>query len=120
MNRVSMVLAIGSVTAPLIGGGLAIFSISFAYSIVAVLLLILLFGADLGLAQTAIDVKIVQIAPSESRGGVLSIHNTMKYIGQSLSPIVLGIVQNLFFKYLTRWHFSLKINLELSFNYLQE
>ncbi len=72
--------------------GLAIFSISFAYSIVTVLLLILLFGAGFGLAQTAIDAQIVLIAPSESKGGVLSIHNTMKYIGQCLSPIVLGIV----------------------------
>ncbi len=72
--------------------GLAIFSISFAYSIVAVFLLILLFGAGFGLAQTAIDAQIVQIAPSESKGGVLCIHNTMKYIGQCLSPIVLGMV----------------------------
>ncbi|HIH95364.1 TPA: MFS transporter [Methanosarcina acetivorans] len=72
--------------------GLAIFSISFAYSIVTVLLLILLFGAGFGLSQTAIDAQIVQIAPSESKGGVLSIHNTMKYIGQSLSPILLGVV----------------------------
>ncbi|WP_440945282.1 MFS transporter [Methanosarcina sp. T3] len=72
--------------------GLAIFSISFAYSIVTVLLLILLFGAGFGLAQTAIDAQIVRIAPSESKGGVLSIHNTMKYIGQSLSPMVLGMV----------------------------
>jgi len=72
--------------------GLAIFSISFAYSIAAIILLILLFGAGFGLAQTAIDAQIIQIAPSESKGGVLSIHNTMKYIGQSLSPIILGIV----------------------------
>lgn len=72
--------------------GLAIFSISFAHSIVAVILLILLFGAGFGLAQTAIDAQIVQIAPSESKGGVLSIHNAMKYFGQSISPIVLGIV----------------------------
>ncbi|MCO5382694.1 MAG: MFS transporter [Methanosarcina barkeri] len=72
--------------------GLAIFSVSFAYSIFTVLLLMLLFGAGFGLAQTAIDAQIVQIAPSESKGGVLSIHNTMKYIGQTLSPIVLGIV----------------------------
>lgn len=72
--------------------GLAIFSVSFAYSIFTVLLLMLLFGAGFGLAQTAIDAQIVQIAPSESKGGVLSIHNTMKYVGQSLSPIVLGIV----------------------------
>ena len=52
----------------------------------------LLFGAGFGLAQTAIDAQIVQIAPSESKGGVLSIHNTMKYVGKCLSPIVLGIV----------------------------
>lgn len=72
--------------------GLAIFSISFVYSIAAVLLLILLFGAGFGLAQTAIDAQIIQVAPSGSKGGVLSIHNTMKYIGQCLAPIVLGIV----------------------------
>ncbi|WP_239451039.1 MFS transporter [Methanosarcina horonobensis] len=76
--------------------GLAIFSISFAHSIVAVLLLILLFGAGFGLAQTTIDAQIVKIAPSESKGGVLSIHNTMKYIGQSLSPLVFGIVLSYF------------------------
>ncbi|MDY0387302.1 MAG: MFS transporter [Methanolobus sp.] len=72
--------------------GLAILSISFASSIVIVLLLMLLFGAGYGLAQTTIDAQIIQISPSESRGGVLSIHNTMKYTGQSLSPIVFGIV----------------------------
>ncbi len=72
--------------------GLAILSISFASSIVIVILLMLLFGAGYGLAQTTIDAQIIQISPSESRGGVLSIHNTMKYIGQSLSPMVFGIV----------------------------
>ncbi|MEL4304634.1 MFS transporter [Methanococcoides sp. LMO-2] len=72
--------------------GLAIISISFAHSIATVLVLLLLFGAGFGLAQTANDAQIIQISPSESRGGVLSIHNTMKYVGQSLSPIVLGIV----------------------------
>ncbi|WP_406670906.1 MFS transporter [Methanolobus sp. ZRKC4] len=72
--------------------GLAILSISFANSIVIVLLLMLLFGAGYGLAQTTIDAQIIQISSSESRGGVLSIHNTMKYTGQSLSPIVFGIV----------------------------
>jgi len=72
--------------------GLAILSISFANSIVVVLLLMLVFGAGYGLAQTTIDARIIRISPSEARGGVLSIHNTMKYSGQSLSPIVLGIV----------------------------
>jgi MFS transporter, ACDE family, multidrug resistance protein len=72
--------------------GLALLSMSFAFSIVLVLLLMLLSGAGYGLAQTAIDAQIIHIAPSESKGGVLAIHNTMKYIGMSLSPIVLGIV----------------------------
>ena len=72
--------------------GLAILSVSFANSIVVVLLLMLMFGAGYGLAQTTIDAQIIHISPSESRVGVLSIHNTMKYTGQSLSPIVLGIV----------------------------
>jgi Arabinose efflux permease len=72
--------------------GLAILSISFANSIVVVLLLMLVFGAGCGLAQTTIDAQIIRISPSEARGGVLSIHNTMKYTGQSLSPIVLGII----------------------------
>jgi predicted MFS family arabinose efflux permease len=76
--------------------GLAIISISLAHSIVAVLPLLLLFGAGYGLAQTAIDTQIIHISPSESKGGVLSIHNTMKFIGTSLSPIILGIVLSYF------------------------
>lgn len=71
--------------------GLALLSMSFAFSIVLVLLSMLLSGAGYGLAQTAIDAQIIHIAPSESKGGVLAIHNTMKYVGMSLSPVVLGI-----------------------------
>jgi len=71
--------------------GLALLSMSVAFSIVLVLLLMLLTGAGYGLAQTAIDAQIIHIAPSESKGGVLAIHNTMKYVGMSLSPVVLGI-----------------------------
>jgi predicted MFS family arabinose efflux permease len=80
------------ITTGFVLAGLALLSIPFAHSIVAVLPLILLFGAGYGLAQTAIDTQIIHIAPSESKGGVLSIHNTMKFVGTSLSPIVLGIV----------------------------
>lgn len=72
--------------------GLALLSMSFAHSIVAVLPLLLLFGAGYWLAQTTIDTQMIQVAPSEAKGGVLSIHNTMKFVGTSLSPIVLGIV----------------------------
>lgn len=84
------------ITAGFIFSGLAILSISFAHSIVAVLPLLLLFGARYGLAQTAIDTQIIQIAPSEAKGGVLSIHNSVKFIGTCLSPIVLGIVLSYF------------------------
>lgn len=72
--------------------GLALLSLSFAHSIVAVLPLLLLFGAGYGLAQTAIDTQIIHISPSEAKGGVLSIHNSMKFVGTCLSPIVLGII----------------------------
>jgi predicted MFS family arabinose efflux permease len=80
------------ITAAFVLAGLALLSLSFAHSIVAVFPLILLFGAGYGLAQTAIDTQIIDIAPSESKGGVLSIHNSMKFFGSCLSPIVLGIV----------------------------
>lgn len=80
------------ITAGFVLSGLAILSISFAHSIVSVLPLLLLFGAGYGLAQTAIDTQIIQTAPSEAKGGVLSIHNSMKFVGTCLSPIVLGIV----------------------------
>jgi len=72
--------------------GLAIIAISFAYSIYMIILLILLFGAGYGLAQPLIDTQIIHVAPAESTGGVLSIHNAMRNVGQSLAPIVLGIV----------------------------
>lgn len=52
------------ITAGFVLAGLAILSISFAHSIVAVLPLILLFGAGYGLAQTAIDTQIIHIALS--------------------------------------------------------
>jgi len=44
------------------------------------------------LAQTAIDVQLIQLSPPATRGGVISIHSCMKYIGQSAAPVVLGIV----------------------------
>jgi len=72
--------------------GLSMVFMPVFHSIAAVFLLLLLFGAGLILAQTAIDVQIIQISPPASRGGVISIHNCMKYAGQSASPIVLGII----------------------------
>jgi predicted MFS family arabinose efflux permease len=72
--------------------GLSMLFMPVLHSVAAMVLLLLLFGAGLILAQTAIDVQIIQISPPSSRGGVISIHNCMKYVGQSASPIVLGII----------------------------
>lgn len=72
--------------------GLSMLLMPVAHSIVAVFLLMLLFGAGLLFAQTCIDVQIIHISPPASRGGVISIHNCMKYVGQSASPMVLGII----------------------------
>ncbi|AKB84445.1 hypothetical protein MCMEM_0392 [Methanococcoides methylutens MM1] len=72
--------------------GISISLISWTASLPVLFLLLLLFGGGFGLCQTAIDSQIIQISPPRSRGGVLSIHNTMKYVGQSASPVVLGII----------------------------
>lgn len=80
------------IVAGFIGVGLSMLLLACAQSVAAVALLLLLFGAGLILAQTAIDVQIIQISPSASRGGVISIHSCMKYVGQSAAPLVLGII----------------------------
>ncbi|MEL4305780.1 MFS transporter [Methanococcoides sp. LMO-2] len=72
--------------------GISISLISWTASLPVLFLLLLLFGGGFGLCQTAIDSQIIQISPPASRGGVLSIHNTMKYVGQSASPVVLGVI----------------------------
>lgn len=72
--------------------GLSISLISWTGSLPVLFLLLLVFGGGFGLCQTAIDSQIIQISPPQSRGGVLSIHNTMKYVGQSASPVVLGVI----------------------------
>jgi len=74
------------------GVGLALFLLAWAQSVAVVIVLLLLFGAGLILAQTAIDVQLIQLSPPATRGGVIAIHSCMKYIGQSAAPIVLGIV----------------------------
>ncbi len=72
--------------------GLALIGMSWMPSIIALILLLLLFGAGYGLAQTAIDVLIVHVSPASSRGGILSVHTCMKYLGMTVSPVILGVV----------------------------
>jgi len=74
------------------GVGLSLLFLAWAQSVAAVILLLLLFGAGLIFAQTAIDVQLIQLSPPATRGGVIAIHSCMKYVGQSAAPIVLGII----------------------------
>lgn len=72
--------------------GLALIGISFVPSVIVIFLLLLLFGAGYGLAQTAIDIQIVQVSPAPSRGSILSIHTCLKFLGMCFAPVFLGIV----------------------------
>lgn len=87
--RLSLPVIIGS---GFILMGVSIFLISINTQLPVLFLLLLFFGAGFGLAQVSIDSQIIQISPARSRGGVLSIHNTMKYVGQSAAPVLLGMV----------------------------
>ena len=95
-SRVNTLTRRFSLISVIIGGfaliGVAFICMPYVNSIAIIILLLVLFGAGYGLAQTAIDIQIVQIIPSLSKGGILSIHTCMKYMGMSLSPIVLGVV----------------------------
>jgi len=72
--------------------GLSMLGMTLVPSIIGVFLLLLLFGLGLVLSQTCIDAQIIQISPLEARGGVISIYSCMRYVGQSFSPIFLGII----------------------------
>ncbi|WP_305064851.1 MFS transporter [Methanococcoides sp.] len=87
--RLSLPVLIGS---GFILMGVSIFLISMNTQLPVLFLLLLFFGAGFGLAQASIDSQIIQISPARARGGVLSIHNTMKYVGQSAAPVLLGVV----------------------------
>ena len=80
------------IAAGFIAVGLSMLFLACAQSVAAVVLLLLVFGVGLILAQTAIDVQLIQLSPPATRGGVIAIHSCMKYVGQSAAPLVLGII----------------------------
>ncbi|MDD1723987.1 MAG: MFS transporter [Methanospirillum sp.] len=95
-SRVNMLATRFSVIKVIIAGfflvGLTLVGMIWTGSIVTVFMLLLLFGAGYGLAQTAIDAQIIYLSPAPSRGGILSIHTCMKYMGMTLSPVILGVI----------------------------
>ena len=49
------------------------------------------YGIGMGLTSPTIYDRVTRISPEELTGSVISIFNTMKYVGTTLSPFLLGI-----------------------------
>ena len=72
--------------------GLACGMIGLVHSKVVLLPLLMLFGIGGGLIQIMGDTLILQVAPIASMGSTVSLYNSMKYVGQTVSPIFFGFV----------------------------
>ncbi len=57
-----------------------------------IVLSLIIFGLGMGFTQPAIYNRATVVAPVELTGSVISLFNTMKYIGMSLAPPLLGVV----------------------------
>ncbi len=70
----------------------ALLLLSQAGSVAGLFVTLMLFGGGAGLAHTAMDTRIVEVSPPAFRGSALSVYNSMKYVGMSLSPPFFGFV----------------------------
>lgn len=70
--------------------GAAVFLLSKPTSFWLIIPLLGVFGIGMGLVDPVINDLITTLAPEEAVGGVTSIYNTMKYVGQTAAPISLG------------------------------
>ena len=66
--------------------------IGIVHSKVVLVPLLMLFGVGGGLIQIMGDTLILQVAPIASMGSTLSLYNSMKYVGQTLSPVFFGFM----------------------------
>ncbi|AAM04930.1 TPA: MFS transporter [Methanosarcina acetivorans] len=66
--------------------------IGLVHSKVLLILLLMLFGVGGGLIQIMGDTLILQVAPIASMGSTVSLYNSMKYAGQTLSPVFFGFM----------------------------
>ncbi|MBN1134366.1 MAG: MFS transporter [Methanosarcinaceae archaeon] len=71
---------------------IALAGLPWAGSIQVMLLMLLVFGAGFGMIQPVLNTLVTQIAPKGMMGSVVSVFNTMKYVGQTAAPAVLAIV----------------------------
>ncbi len=51
----------------------------------------IIYGVGMGLTSPTIYDRVTRISPEKLTGSVISIFNTMKYIGMTLSPFLLGL-----------------------------
>ncbi|WP_292487973.1 MFS transporter [Methanohalobium sp.] len=72
--------------------GIAVVGMSGVYSIPLVFLLLLVFGVGFGMVQPLLNTLVTQVAPNDAMGSVVSLFNTMKYVGQTAAPAVLGVI----------------------------
>lgn len=64
----------------------------FVNTVNSTFLLLLLFGIGFGMVQPFLTTLIIQVAPQNMLGGIVSVFNTMKYIGQTAAPSILGLI----------------------------
>ena len=74
-------IALSFALLPLWPGGNYLVSISF-----------IIYGAGMGIVSPAIYNRITELPPKELAGSVIAIFNTMKYVGMTLSPFILGYI----------------------------
>jgi MFS family permease len=72
--------------------GIALAGTALANSLILNLLFIFMFGIGFGMVQPSLNTLITQVAPPKMMGGVVSIYNIMKYVGQTAAPLVLALL----------------------------
>ncbi|MCC3144284.1 MFS transporter [Halanaerobium sp. Z-7514] len=77
----------------LIASALLLFPI-WAQGNILVLLSVVIFGLGMGLLSPVVYDRATDLPPKELSGSVIALFNTMKYIGMSTSPALLGLLVN--------------------------
>ncbi|MCF7927847.1 MAG: MFS transporter [Spirochaetales bacterium] len=70
----------------------ALFFIFFSSALWQIITALLIFGSGFGSVQPQINTWITEQVGGPQRGGLVSLFNTMKYVGQTLSPLLFGAV----------------------------
>lgn len=61
---------------------------------IIVMISIIIFGSGMGILNPVIYDRVTDLPPDELSGSVIALFNTMKYIGMTAAPIIVGIMIN--------------------------